>query len=413
MNECNCSREKKVPTLEHDFLIDQRTARKMCIGSIDRKTTKQLQQRDGRKAVAARDTIPRRTTRRTILEIMAAEMIPEKRPRLRNKEYMLTARQAELPATITSSELSPELQLEAQSSEEKSSEIEVFSTKSRSVERMLTANTIKISNIARAADRYGVGDTPAAAIATAAYVDAGLVTDDSTQYIIDRSKVRRARLTLRRASSESLASANAGEVLHAIFFDGRKDLTKMYECGRINSRSEEHISMVREPGSLYFSHISPDDGYGITIATALHDRFLDKNVDTSAIKAAGCDGANVNVGTNNGVIYNLELLLNQPLQWFVCLLHANELPLRVLLREYVGVTKGPTTYSGPIGAKLNTCETKQIVQFQQIDFDCDFDAFTTLNKNNKYLLDICKVISTGEVPPNFEHRSPGNAWCTL
>jgi len=41
----------------------------------------------------------------------------------------------------------------------------------------------------------------------------------------------------------------------------------------------------------------------------------------------GCDGTNVNTGAVGGVIRLLEEHLNRPLQWLVCMMHANELPL--------------------------------------------------------------------------------------
>lgn len=42
---CCCPKERKVPQLEHQFLIDQRTERKMVIGGIDAKQTAKLQKR--------------------------------------------------------------------------------------------------------------------------------------------------------------------------------------------------------------------------------------------------------------------------------------------------------------------------------------------------------------------------------
>ena len=69
--------------------------------------------------------------------------------------------------------------------------------------------------------------------------------------------------------------------------------------------------------------------------------------------AIGCDGTNVNTGAHRGVIRLLEQRLGRPLQWFVCLLHANELPLRHLLIKLDGVTSGPKLFSGPIGSLLS------------------------------------------------------------
>lgn len=42
LNECICSRDRKVPIKEHCFLIDQRTTRNMIIVNIDIATTNQL-----------------------------------------------------------------------------------------------------------------------------------------------------------------------------------------------------------------------------------------------------------------------------------------------------------------------------------------------------------------------------------
>ena len=40
LSSCNCSKDRKVPSLEHSFLIDQRSSRQMIIGRIDQKITK-------------------------------------------------------------------------------------------------------------------------------------------------------------------------------------------------------------------------------------------------------------------------------------------------------------------------------------------------------------------------------------
>lgn len=44
--------------------------------------------------------------------------------------------------------------------------------------------------------------------------------------------------------------------------------------------------------------------------------------------AVGSDRTNTNTGKVGGVIRLLENRLSRPLQWIICLLHANELPLR-------------------------------------------------------------------------------------
>ena len=62
-----------------------------------------------------------------------------------------------------------------------------------------------------------------------------------------------------------------------------------------------------------------------------------------------CDSTNINKGKVNGVIRRLELSLQRPLQWFICLLHTNELPLREYFEVLDGETTGPRTSMGMIG----------------------------------------------------------------
>lgn len=59
------------------------------------------------------------------------------------------------------------------------------------------------------------------------------------------------------------------------------------------------------------------------------------------LQVIGCDGTNVNTGWKGGVTKHIELIINKPLQWSICPLHASELPLRHLLQHLDGHTKGP------------------------------------------------------------------------
>ena len=62
----------------------------------------------------------------------------------------------------------------------------------------------------------------------------------------------------------------------------------------------------------------------------------------------------------------MELKLRRPLQWLICLLHANELPLRHLMQKLDGGTQGPDVFSGIIGKALKTCEQLPVVQYSAI-----------------------------------------------
>ena len=59
------------------------------------------------------------------------------------------------------------------------------------------SNESKAASNAKACDRHGVSDRAAAATATAALIDVGVVTATDYSEVIDRSKVRRSRFKMR------------------------------------------------------------------------------------------------------------------------------------------------------------------------------------------------------------------------
>src|SRR6218665_285059 len=105
----------------------------------------------------------------------------------------------------------------------------------------------------------------AAILATSVLHNLGLVSPIDRSKVIDRSKIRRER----RKNSKELQQ-NGDQFDHSgikgIFFNGRKDQTLTQVLGVDNkyhrkTLTEEHISIVAEPGSSYFSHTTPHSGY--------------------------------------------------------------------------------------------------------------------------------------------------------
>lgn len=79
----------------------------------------------------------------------------------------------------------------------------------------------------------------------------------------------------------------------------------------------------------------------------------------------------------------IEKKLNKPVQWLVCQLHANELPLRHLIKHLDGPTTGPRGFLGPIGVAIQSCETLPPVAFKRIDADfpeivCEVETLISL-----------------------------------
>ena len=94
------------------------------------------------------------------------------------------------------------------------------------------------------------------------------------------------------------------------------------------------------------------------MATVYSQEFLNQNkIDTSKIVAVGCDGTVVNTGKVNGVIALFESELKRPVQWLVCQIHGNELPLRHLIQKLDESTSGPCGWTGPIRSEIQFCET--------------------------------------------------------
>ena len=64
--------------------------------------------------------------------------------------------------------------------------------------------------------------------------------------------------------------------------------------------TEEHISIVSEPGSSYFSHTTPQSGSSKDITESLVASLKKLNAKTQNIKVVGCYGTNVNTGHTAG-----------------------------------------------------------------------------------------------------------------
>ena len=155
--------------------------------------------------------------------------------------------------------------------------------------------------------------------------------------------------------------------------------------------------MLREPGSCYVGHVSPKTGSAKHISEEILE-LLTSNSNSSYLRAIGCDGTNVNTGTTNGVIVGLARALKSPLQWIVCQLHANELPLRHLIQKLYDKTNGPAGFTGKIGKALKDCEKLPVnVHFNPFPTELVTVDCNNLRTDQKYLLEIHRATSQGRV----------------
>lgn len=274
---------------------------------------------------------------------------------------------------------------------------------------MLYPQSSKINNfgvVAKTLDRFGISDRAGAAIVSATLQSMGIISDVDLSKVVDRNKIRRARDKQRTASAS--VTIDFDYLDFGLYFDGRKDKTLTMEDHRRKIIIEEHISLLKEPGSEYIGHISLNAGKAAIISKKIMEFLVRKNIDVKKFIVVGCDGTVVNTGRYGGVIPKLEKQLGKPLQWCICQLHANELPLRHLFEFIDGSTSGPRSYSGPIGKVLKACEELPLVLFLTIQ--CNLPIVTNckdLSTDQLYLYEMCQAINSGFCSQALSKRNPG------
>ena len=89
---------------------------------------------------------------------------------------------------------------------------------------------------------------------------------------------------------------------------------------------EDHYVITGEANDFYLDHFTPATGRDINIAHGLWQVIRESDLK-SILCLVKADGTNTSTGCNRGAIRNLELFMQEPLQWDICMLHLNELPL--------------------------------------------------------------------------------------
>lgn len=373
MKNCECKLNKKVPLIEQKFLTDQRTTRKMMIHKCDVNATRKLKARTARRAE-------------------------------RNQQYESRPSTSKCKSTETLVSSSSDTENEITDSDYEPDPRSIMSIKKQ---KSHDYNVNKTTELAIACDRTGVSDRTAAVIASAVLSDMGIIHEEDLHLVIDKNKVRRSR----KRERSNMGTNDQKVQLESIYFDGRKDRTLTHEVTenlkRVITVTEEHVVMIQEPGHDYIGHVTPVSGSAQSISSSMLTFLHDKGIDISLVKAIGCDGTVVNTGSKGGAIKCIEEHLKREVQWFICLLHANELPLRHIVHEIDGKTTGPQGFSGPIGKELINCENKPIVKYQRIEavhIDVDIEDLGT---DQMYLAKIYNAIREGECSSSLAQQNPG------
>lgn len=175
-------------------------------------------------------------------------------------------------------------------------------------------------NVAREAERYKLSNRAVSCICTALLVDLGIITEEDTRHIIDKSKIYRNREIIRKKEIKT-GNTFQSNFIQGISFDGRKDKTLVVnECSRgIRKEKEEHYSVLQLPSKAYLTHFTPLTGGSKDIKDKQIDVIKENNL-TPCMKVASCDSTNVNTGRRGGVITLLEQYLGHRLLWLPCML---------------------------------------------------------------------------------------------
>ena len=272
--------------------------------------------------------------------------------------------------------------------------------------------TVSLPRFSLLADRFGISDRAAASLANGLFADIQFSDDRGKIILIDRCKIRRERSKLR----EKLKVLHNDEIIDAegLYFDSKKDKTmnSYFSDDNIHDKYkyEEHLCLVKEPGSSYLSYLCPSSSKANHVAESIIEYIEEKNI-SSSVKVIGCDSTVVNTGSKNGIIHKLELFLGRPLQHAICMLHTNELPLRKLVTHLFGQTKGPRSFENNFHNELSNCEQLPICNFRVINpietMQMTEEVRIKLSKDQEYLYTICTVIATKTIPDGFQNRKCG------
>ena len=162
------------------------------------------------------------------------------------------------------------------------------------------------------------------------------------------------------------------------------------------------------PGVEYVTHVTPEDGSGLTLAKELEATVREYDMP---LKVIGMDGCPLNTGPHTGAIRMLELFLGLPHQWVICGLHLNELLWWHILCTADGGTSGPDRLIGPVGSLLHKdVWTKAVVKFAPIPGKVPTVPPEVVKKlsRDQYLADLySQAVQSGDMPDELVNMTIG------
>ena len=408
---CSCSKADQVPPTWKEFLADQRGQRQMVGVLSDRSLTLRTA-KSREKAVEEAKEIIRYNSEE--LKRKSKKEDDRKRKEQENIEILLSKVPIELRDVELEEEEDDNFEDTTEDRDSDWEDMDIEQSKSK------YQNTISLKNFARECERYKVGNRPGAKIGNGLLKDLGMVNKNNKELLICPSKLRRER---KKWGAKSEGEESPKKLPQGFYTDGKKVPTLVRQTvenriqvpgrrGRAAYKTvtktsntvvvEDHYPVVAEPGGSYITHMTPEEGTGYALAKEIVDVINERDID---IRVIGMDGCAVNTGIHNGAIRWVEVMVGQAVQHAICGLHLVELVFWHILSETDGVTKGPDSFSGPVGSTLtqNIWEDP-VVNFAKIEgnvLDLPEEVVKELSRDQRLGYRYAKAIQSGVMPDDL------------
>ena len=379
-SKCQCPLQFKILQMEWDFWVDQKSNGKLCIRTVDKEATSKLRMKETRR-------IKKQKLEETV-DGMGTSRV---------ESHDIYGNSASAP---TSSDNESSI----------SREFSVTDDSDSDEEETVHRNRKQYPELCRAVDRCKISNRDTCLIVNAALKDLGIL---SAENCIDPTKLRRQRKHWRDV--EIKQHCDDIKELVCLGFDGKCNITMVNESGLRRNVKEELYVIVSYPDGKYVDHVMPDSSKFRDVAKEILS-VVKSTQSFDSLLALICDGTVVNTGKRNGVIRLIEGV-GRPLQWLVCMLHMNELPLRKYI-SFVdgGRTTDSSTSTGEIASALNfDPKDLPIVEFRPVQgkvVDVPDNAKKDLRADQKYFLRaslaVQEGISSTELRHDFQHSMPSN-----
>ena len=200
-------------------------------------------------------------------------------------------------------------------------------------------NTIDLITVALIANKYGISNRAAAAIASAVLIDYEYLSIDDAHLLITESKlrVRREKLLAQSAAARTEHVSAPGAVT-MVTWDAKE--TKPMTLKEINGRQfrvsggkADTYVMTYEPEGQYLGQFvvtgeaTKETPYAKLVAIEINQTVLRLGIPWEQIEVCGHDTENTNTGQWKGVVVFLEFLIGRKLERAPCCLHLNEVSI--------------------------------------------------------------------------------------